>query len=121
MPNRIPSYRLHKPSGRAGVTINGNDVYLGTHGSPESKEAYDRLIGQWLLTRSTQRNTAAPTTDALTVSEPILAYMHHATGYYCKNGKPTPELEACKQSFRLLRTLYARTHASEFRRSDRYT
>lgn len=26
---RIPSYRLHKPSGQAVVTINGKDIYLG--------------------------------------------------------------------------------------------
>ena len=46
---RVPSYRLHKPSGRGVVTIGGKDHYLvGPHGSPESKEHYDRLIAEWL-------------------------------------------------------------------------
>ena len=33
MPLRIPSYRLHKPSGQAVVTINGRDIYLGKYNS----------------------------------------------------------------------------------------
>jgi hypothetical protein len=31
--SRIPSYRLHKPSGQAVVTI-GKDIYLGRFNSP---------------------------------------------------------------------------------------
>jgi len=45
---RIPSYRLHKPTSQAVVTLNGKDVYLGNHGTPMSRERYDRLIAQWL-------------------------------------------------------------------------
>ena len=26
---RVPSYRRHKPSGQAAVTLNGCDIYLG--------------------------------------------------------------------------------------------
>jgi hypothetical protein len=50
MPRRpiTPSYRLHKPSGQAVVTLNYQDKYLGPHGSPESRAAYDRLIAEWL-------------------------------------------------------------------------
>ncbi len=48
MRKKIPSYRLHKASGQAVVWINGRDLYLGKHGSRESREAYDRLIAQWL-------------------------------------------------------------------------
>jgi len=29
----LPSYRLHKPSGRGVVTLDGRDIYLGPHGS----------------------------------------------------------------------------------------
>lgn len=45
---RIPSYRLHRPSGLAIVTLNGQDHYLGRWGSPQSRDEYDRLIGEWL-------------------------------------------------------------------------
>lgn len=45
--HKLPSYRLHKVSGNAVVTLNGRDHYLGAHGSPESVDAYKRLIGEW--------------------------------------------------------------------------
>ena len=53
MPNtqriRTPSYRFHKPSGLAVVTLNGRDHYLGCYGTVTSKAEYDRLISKWLL------------------------------------------------------------------------
>src|SRR5262249_4354731 len=39
---RIPSYRRHRASGQAVVTLNGVDHYLGRFNSPESKAEYDR-------------------------------------------------------------------------------
>ena len=46
MGQRIPSYRLHKPSGRAVVTIAMQDHYLGVCGSFESRLQYAELIAQ---------------------------------------------------------------------------
>jgi hypothetical protein len=43
---RTPSYRLHKPSGQAVVTLDSRDFYLGKYGSPESRAEYDRLISE---------------------------------------------------------------------------
>ena len=46
---RTPSYRLHKPSGQAVVTLDGHDVYLGhwpagQKNPPATVQAeYDRL------------------------------------------------------------------------------
>ena len=37
----VPSYRKHKASGQAVVTLSGRDVYLGPHGSQVSKDEYD--------------------------------------------------------------------------------
>ena len=34
---RTPSDHLHKPTGQSVVTLNGRDIYLGHHGTPESK------------------------------------------------------------------------------------
>ena len=45
---RIPSYRLHKPTKQAVVTLDHRDVYLGRYDTPMSREKYDRLIAQWL-------------------------------------------------------------------------
>jgi len=46
--NSTPSYRLHRATGQAVVTLSGRDHYLGRHGTPESHKAYDDLIARWL-------------------------------------------------------------------------
>ena len=45
---KVPSYRLHKQSGRAIVTLNGRDCLLGKFGTPESQAEYNRLIAEWI-------------------------------------------------------------------------
>ncbi len=42
---RLPKYRLHKPSGRAVVTLCDRDFYLGPYDSEISRAEYDRLVG----------------------------------------------------------------------------
>ncbi len=46
---RIPTYRHHRPSRQAVVTLGGKDFYLGPYNSPESRAQYDRLIAEWLV------------------------------------------------------------------------
>ncbi|MHC5109578.1 MAG: hypothetical protein ACYTHJ_06835 [Planctomycetota bacterium] len=47
---RIPSYRLHKPTGRAVVRLDGRDFYLGRHGTDVSKERYSiRHLGPFAI------------------------------------------------------------------------
>src|SRR6188768_1244830 len=103
---RIPTYRLHRPSGQAVVTLAGHDHYLGPHGTPASKQAYDRLIGEWLAAgRHPPRQAARP--DGLTVNELLLAYVHFAAQYYRHpDGRPTSELRNIKQAVRPLKHLY---------------
>ena len=68
MPRRhspVPTYRLHKQSGQAIVTIrtsNGRrrDVLLGKYGSPESKADYARVIAELKVTPA----PSDPTTQA---------------------------------------------------------
>ena len=43
----LPSYRRHKSSGQAVVTLDGRDFYLGPHGAKVSRAEYDRVIGEW--------------------------------------------------------------------------
>src|SRR4051812_29019324 len=62
--NRNPSYRRHRASGQAVVTLNGQDVYLGPHGTAASKREYDRVIGEWLA----RRRELAHSQDAYNVS-----------------------------------------------------
>lgn len=44
--HRIPTYKLHRPSGQARVIIDGRHIYLGKFGSDKSRERYARLISE---------------------------------------------------------------------------
>ncbi len=110
---RTPSYRLHKPTGQAVVTLNGRDRYLGRHGSPESRAEYDRLLSEWL---AAGRKSAASAVDGsdLTVNELLLAYLGFADSYYVKHGRQTTEPASIRVTIRPLRRLYGTTLAREF-------
>jgi integrase len=78
----LPSYRVHKPSGRAVVTLpgTGRDIYLGPADSAESYRKYDRTIAQWLARgRTWPRAEAEERASVATVAGAFLA---HAEGYY---------------------------------------
>ena len=66
---RTPSYRLHKPTGQAVVTLSGRDFYLGKFGSSESRGEYDRLVTEWLTNGRTLPRPASPIGSDLTVNE----------------------------------------------------
>jgi len=97
MPRRVPSYRLHKASNPAVVTLCGKDFYLGEHGSTASHEKYARLVAEW----SAAGCKLPPITSAsnLTVSQVLAAYLAHAETYYVKDGDPTSQVGlACRYS-----------------------
>jgi integrase len=112
--SRLPSYRLHKPTGQAVVTIGGRDVYLGKHVSPDSRAEYDRIIAEWLATGRRPMVADSASAADLSVNEMHLAYLHHADSYYVKNGKPTTEPVNIRLALRPLRQLYGHTLAREF-------
>src|SRR5262245_15515350 len=96
--NQLPSYRLHKQSGQAIVTLSGKDVLLGRYGSAASKAEYKRLTSEWLA-----GNRMAPDADAsdLSVSELVLMFWRFAKGYYRgPDGKPTTELRNLKAALK---------------------
>lgn len=107
---RVPSYRRHKPSGQAVVTLNGKDVYLGKWNTKASRAEYDRLIREWL---AAGRHLPHPEHD-LTVAELALSYLKHAKQYYRKDGRPTAELAGIRVSLRILRQAYDATSAADF-------
>lgn len=114
MPRRfqIPSYRLHRPSGRAVVTLNGVDHYLGAHGSPESRSEYERLITEWLARHQTPESQQG---TELSLAEVMLAYLGSAGTYYRDaEGTTTRELANIKTALRPLEALYSRTLAKDF-------
>jgi hypothetical protein len=106
--SRTPSYRHHKPSEQAVVTLGGRDVYLGRFGSPESQADYDRLIAEWL---SNGRRLPGPASESgadLTVNEMLLAYLRHADSYDTKGGRPTSAPKNIRLALRPLRQGSAR-------------
>ena len=59
--NPVPTYRHHKPSGRAFVVLDGvSRTYLGRYGSAESKVEYARIVAALRSTGSAPAQTAPP-------------------------------------------------------------
>lgn len=114
--NPVPTYRQHRPSGQAVVTLTDahgrrKDVYLGSYGSPESQAAYARLVAR---IRATPPTVPANPDDRL-VSDVALAFWGHAEQHYRRaDGTPTSEIEEYRGAIRVLAALYADTPANEF-------
>ena len=109
-----PTYCLHKSLGLAYVAIDGRQIYLGRYGSKESREKYDRVIGEWL---ANGRRSAAPATPAAptTVAVVIASFWRHAQEYHrMPDGSPAGELENYRLALRPLRKLYGATAVAEF-------
>ena len=85
----IPKLRLHKPSGRAVVTIRGKHVYLGKYGTREADDAYNAILKD-LVNHQDDPPTAARVNrpQDLTIADLIPKYMEYVRSYYVKDGKP---------------------------------
>ncbi|MDG2130616.1 MAG: hypothetical protein P8K08_21635 [Fuerstiella sp.] len=106
---RIPKYSLHKATGQALVRINGKAIYLGEHGSEDSKAKYDRLIAKWL----TGEKRSAP--SGLTIARLCLKYVdEHVKSYYVKNGRQTSEVSSIQAALRPLVKKFGRTQVTDF-------
>src|SRR5262245_51062625 len=117
-PRSVPSYRRHKSSGQAVVTLpdgvgRRRDILLGPFGSAQSRAEYARVIAEWEV--SGRRLPQSERVASLTVTELILAFWKHAQGHYRHaDGTPTGELNEHRFSLRQLKQLYGHTVAAEF-------
>lgn len=114
--NPIPSYRLHKQSGQAVVTVRTGtgqrrDILLGPYGSEESKAEYARIVAEFRVSA-----TATPVGKKhLTVAELLVAFRNHAERYYVRpDGTPSGEYREYALVIRVVRQLYAHTLAADF-------
>jgi integrase len=119
-PRSIPSYRLHRQSGQAVVTLSDSsgrrrDYLLGPFNSPESREAYARV----LLEHKTLEGRLPPKPGEtgyhadMSLNELMLAYVRYAASYYVKDGLPTKEQEVIRLALRFMKP-YGDTPASNF-------
>jgi hypothetical protein len=67
----LPSYRRHRASGQAVVTLGGKDIYLGKHNTAQSRAEYNRLIAEWASHGGTLPQTKS---SDLTVAELLAAF-----------------------------------------------
>lgn len=107
MPKKVPSYRHHKATGQAVVTIDRKEVYLGKHGSPESHQRYAEAISRWQ-----SRQTEAP--KEITVRHLTVVYLKFAESYYIKDGKPTTEVQTIRDALKRLNRLHRNQQAEKF-------
>ncbi|MFW5692993.1 MAG: site-specific integrase, partial [Thermoguttaceae bacterium] len=111
-PSRVPKYRKH-PNGQAFVQIRGERIYLGKHGTPESREKYAAEIRKLDLPAPAYK-PAEPPGDDYTVVELCAAYLDHAEAYYRKHGEPTETLGEVQRSLRLLSDHFGDCRAADF-------
>jgi hypothetical protein len=110
----LPKYRRHR-SGQARVTLPGTPrrrtVYLGRFGSEESKQAYQRVIQEWLLERTVPPPAVMCAAVERSVADLIEAYLLHAQDYYRHSAS---ERKRIKLAMRPLRELYGSMPAAKF-------
>jgi integrase len=107
---RQPSYRKHKPSGQAVVTLGGKDIYLGRYGTEASRVKYDRIVAEWLA-----NGRRLPTSVALSIVEVIKPFWAWVEMHYRKlDGTQTSEVAEYRYSLRPINHLFGTTSAAEF-------
>jgi integrase len=104
----IPSYRRHRPSGQAVVTLNGVDHYLGPWNSAESRAKYDRVVSEWIA-RGRQPATQMGDSGGRLIKEVLSGYHVHAVATL-----PDVEVAKIRTALRLVRSTFGDLEAAKF-------
>lgn len=108
--NIFPSYTLHKKSGLARCTWQGDTVYLGKFNSPESVAAYNQVLSLFNLTgKIRQENKCVNVTELMTQ---FLAYLKVA------NEMKPQEIKNIGYALRWVDSLFGSLPANEFKASQ---
>jgi integrase len=114
--SHVPSYRKHKQSGQAIVTLTDGlggrrDVLLGTFGTAASRRLYAQTIDEW---EARGRRLYDEDASDLSVNELALAFLRHAEQHYRRaDGTTTHELVDYRYSIRPLRQMYGTLPAAD--------
>jgi integrase len=110
---RVPSYRLHRASGKAVVTLSGRDHYLGEYNSPGSHERYRELLGRWLA--GGKKLPAETPSAPLSVAEVLLSYLEYCEKHYASRRGCDALLARIKAALRPVRELFGSEPVDGFR------
>lgn len=128
MPRQLktPSYRRHKASGQAIVTLTDRntrrrrDVLLGPHNTPESRKLYDETIAEWLANGrvlDAEADVGSPLTPGKhSVASVILAYWRHVLARYGLSEDDTlpSHLQSIRSALGMARSVAGRDDARTF-------
>lgn len=118
---KVPSYRLHKASGQALVTLSGKSIYLGPHNTIASREKYRQVVAQWLANHqqkpASSRTGALPDAKVLDINGLFVAYWDYCRNYYTRDGQLTGEADNIRASVRPLVQEFGSLLLSEVRAS----
>lgn len=120
---RVPKYRLHKGSGQALVQWRGQRIYLGVHGTPESKRKYREFIAKLLRAADAPAASApvpAGSLSGATVADLLAKFLHWAEGYYVdqETGQTTNEYAMLSYAVQPVFQLHARQSLEQFGPSE---
>jgi hypothetical protein len=121
----LPSYRLHKQSGQAVVTLGcavtgkRRDIMLGEYGTPDSRVKYAETIAQWERDGRILDNAqpVEPTAQGVTVTEIMTDYWKGVLDRYGiadPSGRLPSRLYAIRSTVRLVRATCGKTLAADF-------
>lgn len=110
--SHIPAYRLHS-TGQGVVRLDGRDIYLGKHGTAESRERYNRVVAEWLAGKNDQPNPHAAA--VLTLTQLAAHYLTHCEVYYRHpDGTPTGQYREEKYGSEVVLKLYGSEPVQDF-------
>jgi hypothetical protein len=116
--SQIPPYRLHRGSGQAVVHINGRDLYLGVHDTPESKVKYHEIIRKVLADNAkAEMEQGALLYVDITVAELAAKYLPYSETYYTKQGVATSQTAIIRFATNVLLAKFSHLEARAPRRS----
>lgn len=106
-----PSYRLHKSTGQARVTINGKTYYLGKYGSDASRQLYKLLLAdKWAMPGATAPATPPDLDQEITISMLVVEFAKYAKRKYGDSS----EWRQIQIVLRFIRETYGHLPPAEF-------
>ena len=108
----IPGYLKHKATGQAIVVLQGKTVYLGRYKSKASREAYEKIIAEYLANGKKLPPTRSRT--EVTIEELAVKYLEYAEEYYSLHGGQSRTFNHCQHAMAPLVRYYGSKLVSEF-------